>query len=433
MNINKVNIKHLNQWIWKWHFIAGIVLMPCILLLTFTGTLYLFKNIYETNTLKPMLYIKAQDKLTNKKLSYEMQLNEIKKQTKMSPNKLILSKNNNEASTFELGKWSKKRTVIINPYTKNIQGNFKVSDTLMHKIRKFHGELLLGKVGTKFVELTASWAIVLILTGLYIWWPKNKVQLQGIFLIRLNKGKRIFFRDLHVVSAFLLSIFLLITLAGGLPWTDVWGSGFKKIQQLTNSGYPKDYKGKNLVSDFKISNTRVSLDKVVKLANNLKLDGLVSITIPKNKKGVFSIQNKTQDITLEKMYHFDQYTLEKIKSFTWEDIGVMRKSRTWLMRFHQGLLASWNWYLMIIVSVLFLLSSIAGTISYVMRKEKNDFSIPNIPASFKFAYTIIGILTFLALFFPLFGLSVLLIIIFEIAKKYIYLRKKSKTANRRDA
>ncbi len=405
------NIRQLNKWMWKWHFIAGVVLMPFILLLTLTGSIYLFKSMYENYTNHQMMKVVIQDQ----RLSYDKQLKLVSTYAGKNPSKFVLSNKEDEASTFEVGKWSKKRTIYINPYTGDIQGDIKTSDTLMHKIKKLHGELLLGKVGTKIVELTASWTVVLILTGLYIWWPKNGWQLKGFFIIRFRSGKRAFFRDVHVITAFWLSIFLLITLAGGLPWTDVWGSGFKKVQKMTNTGYPKNYNGKKLTSMVQ-NDEGISLDEMISVAKNLNLEGRVTISIPKKKTNVFTVQNRAADITKQEIYHFDQYSSKKVLSYTWDDVGAMRQTRTWLMRFHQGLFGPWNWYLMIIVSLLFFLSGMAGFVSYMLRKEKNDFGIPSVPASFKVGYGIIFITVLLGIFFPLFGASVVVIYLFELLR-----------------
>jgi len=405
------NMRHLNKWMWKWHFIAGVVLMPFILLLTLTGSIYLFKSMYETYTNESMMKVVIQDQ----RLSYEKQFELVSAYTGKNPSKFVLASKENEASTFEVGKWSKKRTIYINPYTGEIQGDIKTSDTLMHKVKKLHGELLLGNLGSKVVELTASWTVVLILTGLYIWWPKNGWQLKGFFLIRFKSGKRAFFRDVHVITAFWLSIFLLITLAGGLPWTDVWGSGFKKVQKMTNSGYPKNYNGKKLTSIVQ-NHESISLDEMIKVAKNLNLEGRVTLSIPKKKTNVFTVQNRAADISKQEIYHFDQYSSKEILSYTWEDVGSMRQARTWLMSFHQGLFGPWNWYLMIIVSLLFFLSGIAGFVSYMLRKEKNDFGIPSVPASFKVGYGIIFITVLLGAFFPLFGASVVVIFLFELLR-----------------
>src|SRR3546814_6765157 len=41
-------------------------------------------------------------------------------------------------------------------------------------VQRIHGSLLMGVGGGILVELAASWAMVLILTGLYLWWPRGR-------------------------------------------------------------------------------------------------------------------------------------------------------------------------------------------------------------------------------------------------------------------
>jgi uncharacterized iron-regulated membrane protein len=65
----------------------------------------------------------------------------------------------------------------------------------MNVISSLHGELLMGDRGSNIVELAASWAIVMIVTGLYLWWPRQASRLAGVLYIRVRKGKRIFWRD----------------------------------------------------------------------------------------------------------------------------------------------------------------------------------------------------------------------------------------------
>ena len=411
MKTQSKNMRQLNKWMWKWHFIAGVILMPFILLLTITGSIYLFKDIYNTYVNEEMMKVE----IAGQRLSYEKQLSIVTAYTKVKPSTFILPSKNDEATVFEVGNWRNKRTVLLNPYTGEIQGDIIKNDSLMHKVQKLHGELLLGKVGTTIVELVASWTVVLILTGLYIWWPKNGWQLKGFFVIRFNSGRRAFFRDLHVTTAFWLSLFILVTLAGGLPWTDIWGSGFKKVQKMTNSGYPKNYSGSKLLSVVQ-KDSKITLDQMVKTSKELELKGVVTIKIPKKETSVYSIKNKAKDINLQKVYHFDQYSGTKILSYTWDDVGVMRHTRTWLMRFHQGLFGDWNWYLMLGVSLLFFFSGLAGIVSYVLRKEKNDFGVPSVPAAFKLGYGIIFTTVVLGLFFPLFGASAIAIYLFELIR-----------------
>lgn len=43
----------------------------------------------------------------------------------------------------------------------------------MDLIEKIHGELMAGTLGDRIVELAACWTIVLIVTGIYLWFPQK--------------------------------------------------------------------------------------------------------------------------------------------------------------------------------------------------------------------------------------------------------------------
>ena len=100
---------------------------------------------------------------------------------------------------------------------------------------KLHGELMLGNAGSLIVELAASWAIVMILTGLYLWWPRNAKGLGGVLYPRIGQGAKRFWRDLHAVIGIWVSAFALFLLASGMPWALVWGNGFKMVREATGN------------------------------------------------------------------------------------------------------------------------------------------------------------------------------------------------------
>lgn len=409
--------RKLNQWIWKWHFIAGIISLPFVLVLSITGAIYLFNPKVESKTKENLEKVQVMSD-GGKTISYQQQWEVAKNQMKKKPNSMVLSSNKEKATEFISGKFSHKKSLFVNPYTAEVSGTFSPKDTWMYTVRKLHGELLGGKVGTKIIELIASWMIVLIITGLYVWWPFKR-GVKGIFTIRFKEGRRILFRDLHAVLGFWISGLLLLTIAGGLPWTDVFGANFKQLQKLTNTGYPKTWNGKGLTSV--ISGKTLSLDEMVVIAKQQNLKGLVSVGLPKNSKNTFSVSNKTFDLQAQKMLHFDQYSGELVKKHNWNDVGFLMQGRMWVMAFHQGHFGAWNWWLMFGVALLLTFMSIGAIVSYVLRKPENKIGIPKVSNSFKVKPVILVLLLLLGLLLPLFGISLFIIVIFQ------FFNRKSRT------
>lgn len=400
----------LNQWLWKWHFIAGLVSLPFMMLLAITGGIYLFKESYEAPKQKHIKTVAVE----GAPISFQKQWDIVKQKAKKQPNIMLIPEAANQATEFVSGRFSHKNGIYINPYNGELTGTISPKDSKMHSVRKLHGELLLGKFGTKIIELIASWTLVLIITGLYVFWPNKKQGIKAFFTIRMQQGKRILFRDLHTVFGFWASVLLLITLAGGFPWTDVFGSNFKWLQKVTNTGYPKTWHAKTITSN--VSGEAISLDTIVALAKRMNLKGELSIGLPKNDKGVYSIFNSTFDLGAQKRFHFDQYSGKQLIAHNWDDVGVLMRGRMWLMAFHQGQFGTWNWVLMLVVSVLLLGISIAGMLSYLKRKSKGQWGTPKVNAKFKIGYSIIIIIGLLGIIFPLFGLSILVIMLLEFFK-----------------
>ncbi|WP_148293742.1 PepSY domain-containing protein [Azospirillum sp. B4] len=79
----------------------------------------------------------------------------------------------------------------------------------------------------------------MIVTGLYLWWPRDARGLAGIVYPRLGRGGRTFWRDLHAVVGLWVSFFALFLLLSGLPWAKNWGAYFKEIRQVTGTAVAK--------------------------------------------------------------------------------------------------------------------------------------------------------------------------------------------------
>jgi len=120
--------------------------------------------------------------------------------------------------------------LLVRPDTLAIVSAGADRDRPSEFVKRIHGELLSGETGAILVETAGGWGIVLFLTGLYLWWPRNAKGLGGILYPR--RGRLL--RDLHAVTGFWISVLALFFLISALPWTKVWGGAFKQIQASTS-------------------------------------------------------------------------------------------------------------------------------------------------------------------------------------------------------
>ncbi|MEC4589686.1 PepSY domain-containing protein [Nitrospirillum amazonense] len=222
--------------VWRWHFYAGLFCIPFIVWLSLTGALYLFKPQVEA------LIDRSYDTLavTGPRASVADQvLAAVAAVPGGVLNAYELPAGPSAAARVIVGRGTEQFRVYVHPQTLAILKMVNEDDRLMRIIFRLHGELMMGDKGSYIVELAASWAIVMILSGLYLWWPRQAQGLAGIVYPRLGAGGRTFWRDLHAVVGLWVSFFALFLLLSGLPWSKNWGGYFKEMRQITGTAVPK--------------------------------------------------------------------------------------------------------------------------------------------------------------------------------------------------
>ncbi|WP_293266288.1 PepSY domain-containing protein [Neptunomonas sp.] len=404
--------KDLNRWFWRWHIIAGLITLPIVLLLCITGILYLFKDDYNSWAYQQVgTAVPTANQRQNGYISFDKLLAAASQHAGRPIMQISLPSSEKEAASFRIEtKGHVRELVYINPYTAAVSGEFNQHDSLMYSVRKLHGELLLHTPGTLVVELVASWFIILLITGIYIWWPIKKWSIAGMFTIRTKKGQRIFWRDIHSVGGFWLSIFMLIIIAGAMPWTNIFGGSLKLVQAVTDTGYPETWhKAPTLLSTEK-DNT-LSLEEIITIAQSQSLVGKLTLSLPNEATGTYRLANHSFWLRDQQVMYLDRFSGEVLKHHTWDDVGILMDLRQITMRLHQGEYGRASWYGVLIVSLLFTLSTMAGLISYLKRKPNKSWGFPTVPAQFKVGKALLGMILTLAILFPVFGISMLVIIV----------------------
>src|SRR3546814_17579349 len=86
------------------------------------------------------------------------------------------------------------RDVFVSPQGE-VLGSLAPESRLMELDKRIHGQLLLGQRGSWLVELAASWAIVLMTSGLSLVWPRGRGLAGGVWR-SLKRGRQVGWREL---------------------------------------------------------------------------------------------------------------------------------------------------------------------------------------------------------------------------------------------
>ena len=205
---------------------------------------------------------------------------------------------------------------------------------------------------------------------------------------------------------------MLVLLSGAMPWTDIFGSQLKWVQAQTDTGYPKTWQ-RPVGLKSEIQGQPMSLDAAVKVAKGLGLRGQITIKLPKGPEGVISVSNRSLLLRDQEVLHFDQYSGNILKHHTWDDVGILMDMRQVAMRLHQGEYGLISWYAVLLTALIFAVSTLAGLISYIKRKPAGEWGLPKVPEHWRVGYGVLFLLIGLAVMFPLFGASVIVILLFE--------------------
>ena len=201
-----------------------------MLVLAITGGIYLFKPQVEAVLDQPY----SQLAITGAPQTAVAQVNAALTAVPNTPlNAYQLPETSQAAVQVLVGQKKDLMRVYVHPQTLQILNIEREDDKLMHVMHELHGNLLVGDWGSYVIELAASWAIVMLISGLYLWWPNNAQSIAGIVYPRLKGSKRVFWRDLHAVTGFWIAFFTLFLLVSGLPWAKSWGGLLKEVRQMS--------------------------------------------------------------------------------------------------------------------------------------------------------------------------------------------------------
>lgn len=130
--------------------------------------------------------------------------------------------------TYQLVLPGKKAACFIDPYTGKITGMDNGQGFFMQTMRlhrwllgeyKRDGSFSLGKAMVGYSTLVLT---LILISGLVVWFPRNKKVLKNRLKIKVRAGWHRFFYDLHVSGGFYAALLLLVLTLTGLTWSFDW-------------------------------------------------------------------------------------------------------------------------------------------------------------------------------------------------------------------
>lgn len=427
--------------IWRWHFYAGLFCIPFILLLSITGGIYLFKPQVEA------VLDQSYDQLTLT-ASPQSAAAQVSAALAAVPGTVLnayeLPETPHSAVRVLVGQRKDLTRVYVHPQTLQILKQEREDDKLMRVVHRLHGNLLLGDRGSNLVELAASWAIVMIITGLYLWWPSNTKSLAGIVYPRLGKNGRVWWHDLHAVTGFWISFFTLFLLLSGLPWAKSWGGLLKEVRHFSNGEVVQQDWTTGRSSELKERSERNSqsadagehadhvghkhgankiqmpkfdyshIDLYVAKVQSLHLVAPVLISPPSKRSPEWTARSDAQNRPLRVNLVLDTNTGEIKSRKDFADRPLLDRIIGYGIAIHEGQLFGWfNQLLGLLTALGLVLLSLSAIVLWWRRRSPGLLGAPQARESSPYALSLIAIIVLLGILLPFLGITLLAVLVVE--------------------
>lgn len=419
--------------VWRWHFFSALIVIPFVLWQSVTGAIYLWHREISALVYPQLLAVIPGGSATG----YQQQLDSALEHWPAERLQGIEISDDPARSTtfFFRDDNGLAFPAFVDPYTGRYLGAVESTHWIAGLSRGLHGGWPINPLGSYLLELGASWAIVMILTGLYLWWPRDSRGVAGILYPRLRSGPRTFWRDLHATVGFYFSIIVLAFLFSALPWTSFWGDWIlDPIQKATGQlpptaklpaagrdhhhAAPPGEAGAAKESDATPSTdvhahheqrpAVLSLDELIAKARAAGASAAIEIR-PNMDEALVNIRTQRARASQEVLVQLDARTGAVLGTVNWQDYAPIPRAVSTGIDLHEGrFFGRANQIFNTMVATALVWLSVTGFIGWYKRRPSGRLAAPpKRPVAIPRA--VLGTGAALCLVLPLFGASVVVI------------------------
>jgi uncharacterized iron-regulated membrane protein len=416
--------------VWRWHFYAGLFCIPFVVWLAVTGTIYLWRPQIEAWLDRPYDRLPVAGAAAPVDAQVRAALRAV---PTSSLHKYVLPERPGDAVRIIVTAGGADTRVYVDPRSLTVLKVVKEDDRPLNLVSRLHGELLAGAWGSYLVEIAACWAVVMLLTGLYLWWPRGRTGLGGVLYPRMRGGRRLFWRDIHAVAGNWVSVFALGLILTGLPWASAWGSYLGEVRALTGTAQgPVDWTiggkapspradpmlGPHAGHDGKMMRASPlrpgELARVIATVRPLQLAAPVLLSPPRHTDEPWTAASDASDRPLRGEAEIDGASGRLVGRLDFADRHWIDRTIGYGIAVHEGaLFGIANQILGTLTALLLVTLCVSGAVLWWRRRPSGVIGAPPRLAKPRFHMGLIALIIALGLWMPLFGLTLLLVLASE--------------------
>ena len=430
---------------WRWHFYAGLYVVPFLVMLALTGLVMVYFTGFQ-NRLGMVVHVQPQA---------VRQAVTVQAQHALDAYPGAVLKEYMAPKTPDMAAWvtlvhqGRALAVAVDPYTAKVVETVDKANTVFQWARDIHSSLLAGTTGKWLVEVAAGLGIVMIITGLYLFWPRGSTRWRELLVPEWGAQGRRWWKSLHTSLGFWMSVLLLGFLLTGMSWTQVWGGKFvqpwstfpaskwdavplsdQTHATLSTEGdrevpwgleqTPLPMSGANVGMQGVPAGEPVNLDGVAKLAGRLGFAGQFHISVPQSATGVYTLAADTMSGDLsnplhDRTVHIDRYTGKVLAEAAFADYSLIAKGMAIGIALHQGDVGLWSAWANVVFCLLIVLLCVSGVVMWWKRRPSGSKRLvaPALPANLPLWRTGALVMLVTGMAFPLAGAVLLAVVLLD--------------------
>ncbi len=437
--------------VWRWHFYAGLICLPFLALLALSGGLYLFKEPIENQLYQRLFTVPA---ASGGSLSPEALVAAAQAVEPDEPLRFVAPAAPGRSAEVGLRSAGGVVAVFLDPADGRVLGRLRDDERLMEVVKRIHSLAIAGPLANLWVEVVAGWAIVLVVSGVFLWWPRGRSG--GVLSLRERPARRTWWRDLHAVTGVLASLAIVFLAVTGMPWSAFWGAQFNRLAGSWGLGTPAHVWGPPPASTLPplaglpdvpwvleraplpqsqppggkpdhdghhgapaaapaealppaAAAASLGLNAALQRFTQLGVPAGTPLRLPSGPLGVYTAMQFPDDVRDVRVLHLDRYSGVVLKDIRYADYGAIGRATQWGISLHTGRQFGWaNQLLMLAGCLAILLLAVSAVVMWWKRRPSGRLAAPPRRAGDRAAWSAIAVALLLGLIYPLLGASMLL-------------------------
>lgn len=278
-----------------------------------------------------------------------------------------------DRSVVFMAKKSKTQTwhIAVNPYTGKVIEGLEYNKRFFGVVLNLHRHLCMNEVGKAITGASCLIFVLMIITGIVLWWPKRWHMLkQRTRIAWTSKWKRLNW-DLHAVGGFYVHLVLFAIAITGLTWAYPW---FNNAIYLMVDGKPM----KKIEAPANIIKQPILAgyyESIYQQANNtLPYKGRITMLLPEKDSLAITVNKMNKEASvynITDVLYFEKGTGRLLKTNMFKSSSTGNKVRRMIYPIHTGRLYGWPTQIIaLIASLVAFALPITGLLIYLVGRKK---------------------------------------------------------------